>query len=105
MGRHIADRSADPTTREIDEMSSDFKSRFGYITKLQSRQLAWLKRWSRTERRERLRLYVIKCECCGSVDRGHVAAVVARILVQRHGGHETWLEMYPGSPVDERWTR
>lgn len=89
----------DPITREIDEYAEEIRSKVGFITKLQSRQLGWLRRWGRTERRERLRLYTLKCEECDCVERQHVAAVMARILVERHAGHETWLDMFAGAPV------
>ena len=97
MGSSMDDRSIDPTTREIDEISDGFRQRFGHITKLQSRQLAWLKRWSKTERNERLRGYYLECSSCGVVEVEHVAAVMARRLVRCHPGHETWLRMHPGS--------
>ena len=89
-------RTPDPTTREIDEMSSEFKSRFGYITKLQSRQLAWLKRWSRTEREERLRGYYLQCHDCNVIEVQHTASVAA-MMVWKHAGHRTWLRMMRGS--------
>ena len=97
MAGHFSSRNPDPVTREIDAESDELRARFGHITKLQSRQLAWLKRWSRTEGRERLRGYYLECSDCGVVEAQHVASVMARILVRRHPGHETWLRMLPGS--------
>ena len=103
MAGPMDDRSTDPTTREIDTIAIGVRQRFGHITKLQSRQLAWLKRWSRTERNERLRGYYLECSSCGTVECEHVAAVMARRLVRCHPGHETWLRMHPGSTYPRGW--
>ncbi len=100
---HRSSRDVDPVTREIDGEADELRSRFGHITKLQSRQLAWLKRWSKTERRERLRAYYLECSSCGTVECEHVASVMARRLVRCHPGHETWLRMHPGSPYPRGW--
>jgi hypothetical protein len=87
----------DPVTREIDEVAAELRRTHGHITKLQSRQLAWLKRWSRTERDERLRAYYLECHECGVVEVQHVASVMAQVVF-KHAGHHTWLRMSRGSP-------
>lgn len=92
----------DPVTQEIDEEARRARREHRYITKLQARQLAWLKRWSRTEKQERLRGYYITCHDCGMKDCQHVAAVAARVLLA-HAGHDTWIHMMPGSPIPNGW--
>lgn len=93
---------ADPVTREIDEEAARARAQHQYLTKLQARQLAWLKRWSRTEHRERLRGYFVECRDCGVKDCQHVAAMAARVLL-RHAGHDTWIHMLPGSQLPRAW--
>ena len=90
--------AADPITQEIDEEARRARGENRYLTRLQARQLAWLKRWSRTEDRERLRGYFIECHDCDLVDCQHVASVAARVLIA-HAGHSTWVRMLPGSPT------
>ena len=96
-------RFIDPITREIDAEADAYRRAHGHITKLQSRQLAWLRRWSRTERREGLRGYYIDCQTCGTVDCQHVASEAARVLLECHAGHDTWIRMLPGHPVARTW--
>lgn len=104
MGRPEDHSGIDPTTREIDEISAGFRRVHGHITKLQSRQLAWLKRWSRTERDERLRAYYLECHECGVLEVQHVASVMAQVLLN-HAGHHTWLRMNRGSKYPGTWRR
>ena len=101
-GRYYSTDS-DPVTREIDAAADELRVRFGHITKLQARQVAWLKRWSRTERRERLRGYYLECSSCGVTETEHVASAMAQILVRKHPGHDTWLRMLPGSVDPLGW--
>jgi len=93
---------ADPTTREIDEESRKVRRENRFITRLQARQIAWLKRWGRTENRERLRGYYIECKECGTVDCQHVASEAAKVLLL-HAGHSTWVRMLPGSQLGREW--
>lgn len=86
----------DAITREIDEVSEQIVAEFQHITKLQARQLAWLKRWSRTEREERLRAYYLQCHDCNVIEVQHTASVAA-MMVWKHAGHRTWLRMMRGS--------
>jgi hypothetical protein len=92
----------DPVTAEIDEEARRARGENRYITRLQARQLAWLKRWSRTENRERLRGYFIECQDCGIVDCQHVATEAARVVIA-HAGHSTWVRMLPGSQLGREW--
>ena len=102
MGRPTNGFAVDPVTQEIDEEARRARGENRYITRLQARQLAWLKRWSRTENRERLRGYFIECHDCGTKDCQHVASVAARVLLS-HAGHDTWVHMLPGSQVGREW--
>jgi hypothetical protein len=92
----------DPVIAEIDEEARRALREHRVLTRLQARQLAWLKRWSRTENRERLRGYFIDCYDCGTKDCQHVASVAARVLLD-HAGHDTWIHMIPGSKLPREW--
>lgn len=94
--------AADPVTTEIDEEARRARGENRYLTRLQCRQIAWLKRWGRTENRERLRGYYIECHDCGLVDCQHLATEAAKVVIA-HAGHSTWLRMLPGSPVGREW--
>lgn len=87
---------------DVDQAASTFQEIDPELSELQSRQLAWLDRWSRTERNERLRCYYLKCRTCGTEELDHVATVAAHRLIQFHLGHKTWIKMYPGSKARGR---